>query len=59
MVSNFTYSYSQNPNVETLFQLAMGPHAAIIFLIIASGTFSLMFPKATRTIISNNFKIQI
>jgi hypothetical protein len=40
----FSYSYSQNPNVDTRFQFATGPQAAIIFLIIASGTLSLMLP---------------
>lgn len=45
-----THSYSQNPNVETRFQLIIVPTVAKIFLIIASGARSLIFP--TKTVIT-------
>lgn len=45
-----TYSYSQNPKVDTRFQLITAPTAAKIFLIIGSGARSLMLP--TKTVIT-------
>lgn len=40
-----TYSYSQNPKVDTRFQFITPPQADKIFLIIPSGTFSLRLPE--------------
>lgn len=49
-----TYSYSQNPKVDTLFQFATGPQAAMIFFIIPSGIFSLMLPEINRNLVRNH-----
>lgn len=42
-----THSYSQKPNVETRFQLTTEPQVCRTFLIIASGTLSLILPTNT------------
>lgn len=52
-----TYSYSQNPKVDTRFQFITPPQADKIFLIIPSGTFSLRLPTTNCKIMKLNIQL--